>query len=203
MTAKEIFLYLHREIHTTVAATVDKNNLPVTCAIDIMDADENGMYFLTARGKGFYDRLVTRGYLALTGMKGEDTMSCVAVSVRGKVKELGSGLIFLKSRSKGFLLPSDRRKQSRRDTSLLTPVSVAMHAKEFARSTVLMSLPYRQRYSRSTACTAETVRRSVRRKRLSGEDKTIDQLPVSFGSVTISAEQRRIPAIKSSVAFMR
>lgn len=91
MTAKEIFLYLHREIHTTVAATVDKNNLPVTCAIDIMDADENGMYFLTARGKGFYDRLVTRGYLALTGMKGEDTMSCVAVSVRGKVKELGSG----------------------------------------------------------------------------------------------------------------
>ena len=31
--------------------------------------------------------------MALTGMKGEDTMSCVAVSVRGKVKELGSALL--------------------------------------------------------------------------------------------------------------
>ena len=82
--------YLVREIHSTVVATVDENGLPVTCAIDIMDYDENGLYFLTAKGKGFYNRLVDKGYLALTGMKGEDTMSCVALSVRGKVKEIGA-----------------------------------------------------------------------------------------------------------------
>ena len=82
--------YLVREIHSTVVATVDENGLPVTCAIDIMDYDENGLYFLTAKGKGFYNRLVNKGYLALTGMKGEDTMSCVALSVRGKVKEIGA-----------------------------------------------------------------------------------------------------------------
>lgn len=85
--------YLVHEIHTTVVATVDDAGLPVTAAIDMMDADENGIYFLTAKGKSFYDRLKKRGALALTGMKGEDTMHCKALSVRGKVRELGSGLL--------------------------------------------------------------------------------------------------------------
>lgn len=82
--------YLVEEIHTTVMATTDANDLPVTCAIDVMDYDDNGLYFLTAKGKNFYDRLKRNGYVALTGMKGKDTMSCVAVSLRGKVKEIGS-----------------------------------------------------------------------------------------------------------------
>lgn len=90
MTAADFLSYIQNEIHTTVVATVDDNGLPITCAIDMMDADSNGLYFLTAKGKGFYDRLKKRNYLALTGIKGEDTMHCVAVSVRGKVKELGS-----------------------------------------------------------------------------------------------------------------
>ncbi len=82
--------YLVEEIHTTVMATTDANDLPVTCAIDVMDYDDNGLYFLTAKGKNFYDRLKRNGYVAFTGMKGKDTMSCVAVSLRGKVKEIGS-----------------------------------------------------------------------------------------------------------------
>ena len=90
MTAKSYLEYIVREIHTTIVATVDDEGLPVTAAIDMMAADEHGLYFLTAKGKGFYDRLVKRQYLALTALKGEDTMSCVAVSVRGKVRELGN-----------------------------------------------------------------------------------------------------------------
>lgn len=89
MTASKYFIYLQKEIHTVVAATTDDERRPVTCAIDIMDADEDGLYFLTAKGKGFYDRLKNDGYMALTGMKGKDTLSCVAVSARGKVCELG------------------------------------------------------------------------------------------------------------------
>jgi uncharacterized pyridoxamine 5'-phosphate oxidase family protein/NAD-dependent dihydropyrimidine dehydrogenase PreA subunit len=87
--ANKYFRYLVEEIHTTVVATVDDDGLPVTAAIDMMDCDENGLYFLTAKGKGFYDRLIKRGFLALTALKGEDTMSSVAISVRGKVRELG------------------------------------------------------------------------------------------------------------------
>lgn len=55
----------------------------------MMDTDGNSLYFLTAKGKGFYDRLIKRGFLSLTAMKGADTMSSVAVSIRGKVRELG------------------------------------------------------------------------------------------------------------------
>lgn len=89
MTYKDYLEYIVREIHTTIVATVDDDGLPVTAAIDMMDCDENGLYFLTAKGKNLYDRLVKREFLALTAIKGEDTMSSVAVSVRGKVKELG------------------------------------------------------------------------------------------------------------------
>ena len=93
MEAKDYLAYIVNEIHTTIVATVDDEGLPVTAAIDMMDSDEDGLYFLTAKGKGFYDRLIKRGFLALTAIKGQDTMSSVAVSVRGKVRELGYGRI--------------------------------------------------------------------------------------------------------------
>ncbi|MDD6222362.1 MAG: 4Fe-4S binding protein [Lachnospiraceae bacterium] len=89
MTAGDYLGYISHVIHTTIVATVDDNGLPVTAAIDMMDSDENGLYFLTARGKGFYDRLKKRQFLALTAIKDESTMTSVAVSVRGKVRELG------------------------------------------------------------------------------------------------------------------
>jgi len=89
MEARDYLSYLVNEIHTAVVATVDDEGLPVTAAIDMMDSDENGLYFLTAKGKSFYDRLKKHGFLALTALKGESTMSSIAVSVRGKVKELG------------------------------------------------------------------------------------------------------------------
>ena len=91
--AEKYFRFLVEEIHTTIVATVTDDGLPVTAAIDMMDCDENSLYFLTAKGKSFYDRLTKRGYIALTGIKGENTMTSVAVSVRGKVREVGYDLI--------------------------------------------------------------------------------------------------------------
>ena len=93
METKDYLSFISEKIHTTIVATVDDEGLPVTAAVDMMDSDENGLYFLTAKGKGFYDRLKKRGYLALTAVKGETTMSSVAVSVRGKVRELGYDMI--------------------------------------------------------------------------------------------------------------
>lgn len=93
MNTKDYFEYLVTQIHRTIMATVDDEGLPVTAAIDMMDYDDNSLYFLTAKGKSLYDRLVKRGFVALTAMKGEDTMSTVAISIRGKVRELGSGMI--------------------------------------------------------------------------------------------------------------
>lgn len=90
MDTNDILRFLDKEIHSVIMATVDNNGLPVTCAIDIMDYDDSGLYFLTAKGKSLYDRLTQKGYVALTGMKGSDTLSCVAISVSGKVKEIGN-----------------------------------------------------------------------------------------------------------------
>ena len=89
MTEKEILNILQKEIHSTVFATIDSEGLPQTCVIDIMLADENGLYFLTARGKSFYDRLMDRPFVAISGMKGGDTLSTVAISVRGSVQNIG------------------------------------------------------------------------------------------------------------------
>lgn len=93
MDTKDFLAYIVDKIHSTVVATVDQEGRPVTCAIDMMDYDQNSLYFLTAKGKQFYHRLKQKEWIAFTAMKGEDTMSCVAVSLQGKVRELGPGRI--------------------------------------------------------------------------------------------------------------
>lgn len=90
MEIAEIFRLIQEDIHTMVMATVDEANLPVTCVIDIMDYDSEGLYFLTAKGKDFYARLKRQGYAALTGMKGKETLRSVSVSVRGNIREIGA-----------------------------------------------------------------------------------------------------------------
>lgn len=115
MTTTDYLQYLVEQIHTTVVATLDDDGLPVTAAIDMMDWDESGVYFLTAKGKSFYERLVKRGHLALTGMKGEDTMHCVALSLRGKVKELGSeplSRLFAKNPYMKEIYPTEESRQA-------------------------------------------------------------------------------------------
>lgn len=115
MNKNAILKFLEQEIHSVIMATVDDNGLPVTCAIDIMDSDENGLYFLTAKGKGFYNRLKKNGYAALTGMKGNDTLSCVAVSVRGNVREIGTAplqKLFKKNPYMNEIYPTEQSRQA-------------------------------------------------------------------------------------------
>lgn len=90
MKTIDYFAYLVENIHTTIMATVDDAGHPVTSAIDMMDYDESGLYFLTAKGKNFYQRLKAHPHIALTGLKGETTMTSVALSLQGEVTETGS-----------------------------------------------------------------------------------------------------------------
>ena len=53
METKDYLKCIVEEIHSTIFATVDKENKPVTCAIDMMDYDDHSLYFLTAKGKNF------------------------------------------------------------------------------------------------------------------------------------------------------
>lgn len=93
MTIKEFFEFIKNEIHTTVFATTDSKGLPVTCIIDIMLTKGEKLYFITAKGKSFYKRLKSAGYVSFSGIKGETTLTSIAVTVKGKVREVGSELL--------------------------------------------------------------------------------------------------------------
>lgn len=49
MTPAEILAVLQRDIHIANFATVNSNGLPQTCVINLMLANENALYFLTAK----------------------------------------------------------------------------------------------------------------------------------------------------------
>ena len=89
MTTEEILKLVQSDIHSTIVATLDDEGLPVTCVIDMMLSDENSLYFLTARGKAFYRRLMEKPFVAITGLKGETTMTSVSVNLRGDVRNIG------------------------------------------------------------------------------------------------------------------
>lgn len=90
METKDYLRILKEEMHSAVIATVDSAGLPVTRAIDIMLADENSIYFITAKGKEFYHQLMEKNFAAVSGMCGGDgTMDKKAISVRGRVRNLG------------------------------------------------------------------------------------------------------------------
>lgn len=91
METKDYLRILKEEIHSTVIATVDSDGRPVTRVIDIMLADGDGLYFITAKGKAFYAQLMENPYIAISGMcGGEGTMNKKAVSIRGKAENIGS-----------------------------------------------------------------------------------------------------------------
>lgn len=109
MNAFEYLTMLVDDIHSTVVATVDSDDKPHTCVIDMMLADENGLYFLTAKGKAFYQRLIAAPNVSITGFAGEDTMHAHSITVQGKVREIGDrrlGEIFEKNPYMTQIYPS-------------------------------------------------------------------------------------------------
>ena len=48
MDYRHYFEFLVNEIHTVILASLDPFGGPVTCALDLMHQDQEGLYFLTA-----------------------------------------------------------------------------------------------------------------------------------------------------------
>lgn len=84
METEKYLKILVEDIHSTIVATLDSNNRPVTRCIDMMLYDQNGVYFLTATGKQFYQQLTEQKYVSLSGIKDK---RCISLS--GKVKNIG------------------------------------------------------------------------------------------------------------------
>ncbi|MFR3685468.1 MAG: pyridoxamine 5'-phosphate oxidase family protein [Enterococcus sp.] len=90
MKLEDYLQFLNEDIHSTVFSTVDEDGKPKSRVIDIMLVKEKKLYFLTATTKPFYDQLIERPYVSITGLKGEESMSSVSITVNGEVREIGT-----------------------------------------------------------------------------------------------------------------
>ncbi len=107
MTKNDYLKLLVEDIHSTTVATIGADGHPQTRAIDMMLWDEQGVYFLTAKGKAFYTQLMEQRYIALPATKDK-----LAISLRGRVKNIGSEKldeIFEKNVYMQSIYPGDTR----------------------------------------------------------------------------------------------
>lgn len=84
MKNTDYFKIIVDDIHSVVVATTDGDGRPVTRCIDMMLYDDEGIYFLTARGKEFYDQLMAQKYISLSAIKDKK-----CVSLAGRVECIG------------------------------------------------------------------------------------------------------------------
>ena len=59
------YVDLFRRVKIAAAATVDAEGHPQARIINVMLAEDDGMYIVTSRGKPFYKQLVETGEIAL------------------------------------------------------------------------------------------------------------------------------------------
>lgn len=108
MQNQDYLKLLVEQLHSTTVATLGADGHPQTRVIDMMLWDAQGVYFLTARGKAFYARLMEQKFIALSATQGK-----IAVSLRGRVKNIGSEKldeIFEKNTYMQSIYPGDTRK---------------------------------------------------------------------------------------------
>lgn len=107
MTGYNYIKILVENIHSTTVATIGEDGHPQTRVIDMMFYDEAGVYFLTAKGKAFYDQLMEQQYIAISATKDK-----MAVSLRGNVKNIGKkhlDIMFEKNPYMKEIYPGDTR----------------------------------------------------------------------------------------------
>jgi len=107
MDVKACFRLL-REIRDVSFATVAPDGTPRVRIIDVMLAEDDRLYFLTARGKDFHAELTASGRAAVTGLNDK----WETVRVWGKVKNVGQDLldrIFEENPSMNGVYPGETR----------------------------------------------------------------------------------------------
>lgn len=107
MQGQKYIRELVEEIHSATIATIGTDGHPQTRIIDMMLWDEEGVYFLTARGKEFYAQLMEQKFVAISATKAKR-----AVSLRGSVKNIHHRLldeIFEKNPYMKQIYPNDSR----------------------------------------------------------------------------------------------
>ncbi|WP_455682287.1 pyridoxamine 5'-phosphate oxidase family protein [Thomasclavelia sp.] len=99
-----------RRIKDVAMATVDNYGNPQVRIIDVMAVEDNCLYFLTARGKHFYQELVSNNKVAITAVN-EDYLAIRLNGVVEKVidQEFWLTKIFNDNRSMSDVYPGNSR----------------------------------------------------------------------------------------------
>ena len=85
-----VFSVLEKEIHSVVVGMIDAEGRPVTSFMDVMLADESGIYFLTSNnGRELYRNLNNSEYLSICGKTDGDYFHSKMITVKGKVRNIG------------------------------------------------------------------------------------------------------------------
>ena len=104
----KVYLKMMREVKDFAFATIGEDGRPAVRIIDIMLAEDDCLYFLTARGKEFYRQLTEQKFAAMTGM----TKNWEMLTLRGRVRQVGQemlGPIFEANPSMNDVYPGDSR----------------------------------------------------------------------------------------------
>ncbi len=62
------YVAMFRQVKIASAATVDEDGIPQSRIINVMLAEDDGMYIVTSRGKPFYKQLTETGRISLSAM---------------------------------------------------------------------------------------------------------------------------------------
>ena len=73
-----------RKIKDVAMATVDSDGYPQIRIIDVMAVENNNLYFLTARGKNFYQELLDKNFVSLVAL------DYASIRLKGKVKKVSN-----------------------------------------------------------------------------------------------------------------
>ena len=76
------YVDLFRQVKIATAATVDAVGHPQARIINVMLAEDDGMYIVTSKGKPFYKQLVETGEIALAAM----CPDCQSLKFEGKLR---------------------------------------------------------------------------------------------------------------------
>ena len=80
MQKEDYLKMLVEDIHSATMATIGADGHPQTRVIDMMLYDEQGVYFLTAKGKAFYAQLMEQDYIALSATRTKSRSPCAGKS---------------------------------------------------------------------------------------------------------------------------
>ena len=99
-----------RKIKDVAMATVDSDGYPQIRIIDVMAVENNNLYFLTARGKNFYQELLDKNFVSLVAL----TKDYGSIRLKGKVKKVSNQKewlekIFIDNPSMNEVYPGDSR----------------------------------------------------------------------------------------------